>query len=198
MAIFKPNRNGTKVQVKLFENEIKGKLTADYVKFLLLANGGNLLNAKFEINDCVDYSNDNYRMIAEVNTGGEISEFLGLSKNTFSNLSNIYQNCHQLTNLTEVNEYVPAMDWDFLPIAFHNEQSCIVLSLKVHEVGAVRYWWPERSIGGFESINTTPKIANSFTELLSILIEQNGGYIENLSEVYEEIKKYNLESCRRR
>jgi hypothetical protein len=52
----------------------------------------------------------------------------------------------------------------------------------------VYYWWDETMVGVFD-INLFPKIATSFTSFLKLLIDQNGGYIENLSEIYQELVK---------
>lgn len=52
---------------------------------------------------------------------------------------------------------------------------------------SVYFWDHESNNGNVNEIGT--KIANNFTEFIVQLIEQNGGYIKNLSEICAKLKK---------
>jgi len=63
-----------------------------------------------------------------------------------------------------------------------SNQFCIDMN-----TGTINYWDYELSGGEFEY--EIPIVATSFPSFLKLIIDQNGGYIKNLSEIYDELKE---------
>lgn len=59
--------------------------------------------------------------------------------------------------------------------------------------GQVRLWYQDGSAADEDVDRTLPLVANSITEFLGKIIKQNGGNVEYLSEIYEELKKKGFE-----
>jgi hypothetical protein len=157
-----------------------GVLPKDYQTFLSMCDGG-------RIEPYSDKDGDTFAsillidLVATRTIGTGVWTFLGLSETLAVNQR------IQTIQETFVNDwYYEDEELPFaqklIPIAdAHN-----YIAIDNNRGGEIRYF--DNSYNYFDNIKNYEPIAKTFMEFLEKLIAQNGGYVKNLSEIYNEIK----------
>jgi SMI1 / KNR4 family (SUKH-1) len=165
-------------------------LPNSYNLFLNLTNGGWLDNMCCVTIPRTEIEKSNQEQASISNFYGLVGQTAKLKDPNYGNLfdASIYDIIENTETYLNYKHDSIRINKDLIVIGGDdfNNQTC--LSLGKENYGSVYFW--DHAVAEFDlNLEKTPKIASSFTEFLELLIHQNSGYIENLSEVYEEIKK---------
>jgi len=144
------------------------KIPKDYLYFLSKTDGGDIDNTITTFTDKTDY---------DVNA--KINYFLSIQEQEGIDTIQSYKDTFTRDWYYDDEEHAK----NLLPIIDAN----IIIAFDFNRGGEIRPFYMDGSYT--EYVDNYDPIAPTFTDLLKLIIDQNGGYIKNLSEIYDELKE---------
>jgi hypothetical protein len=174
--------------LSILENRLTCKIPEDYKLFLELTNGGVIWGNAFMIEISNGYCEEDQYLNPDHFFGiykkddyyTEANEKIPINLNDHLVMSYLNFEVQQLRDASQ--------DIKLLPIARDQGGSLFALLLNSYNPPEIIFIYKDINISQSLSIDGY-KLSNSFTSFLKLLIDQNGGYIENLSEIYQELVK---------